>query len=445
MVIKKEYETAKKWYLNSYKEFTEKLNGQNETFFAELRSDAIAQLEKINFPAPKDEEWKYTNLLPLLKNNFIPANILSRTTVNAATVATKNFKGLDSYKLVFVNGLYEPNLSAVPGLSAGIVIDSFNNILKTNPALIEKYIRKFSKINTAFDALNTAYASDGLVVILQDGKIAEKPIEVLYLNGDNDNSVLCSPRNLVVAGKNSQVSIITNYEGISDNPYFSNITTEIFADENSIVDFYKIQNESGNAFHIERVETIQNRKSVFSHYNISFGGGLVRNDINTELDDEFVETHYYGLYLGSKKQHIDNHTYMDHAKPNCVSNEVYKGILDDNSHGVFNGKILVRKDAQKTNAYQSNKTVLLSKSATIDTKPQLEIYADDVKCSHGATVGHLDDTAYFYIRSRGIPADLAKSILIRAFASDVVDAVKIEELKEQINHMIFEHLNRVEI
>ena len=199
------------------------------------------------------------------------------------------------------------------------------------------------------------------------------------------------------------------------------------------------------SFHIEKVQAIQKKNSVFNHYNINFGGAIVRNDINTLHDDQNIETHYYGLYLAHGKQHVDNHTFIDHAKPNCMSNELYKGILDDNSRGVFNGKIIVRKDAQKTNAYQQNKTILLSKSATIDTKPQLEIFADDVKCSHGATVGHLDDTSEFYIRSRGVPQELAKSMLIRAFANDVIDTVKIEPLKEQINHMIFEHLHRVEI
>ncbi|MBU1096170.1 MAG: Fe-S cluster assembly protein SufD [Bacteroidetes bacterium] len=445
MAIKKEIDSAKEWYLNGFEEFKSKLNGQTKTFFTELRNDAIDQLGKINFPTSKDEEWKYTNVSPLLKNNFIPANLINHSIVDSTAVNSKIFKGFDSYLLVFVNGVYNSNLSNIAELPEGIVVDSFNNVLKTKPELIEKHVRAFSKTNNAFDALNTAFTTDGLVVILPEGKTLEKPIQALYLNGNNENTVLSSPRNLIVAGKNSQVSIIANYQAVSENPYFSNITTEVFADESSVVDLYKIQNESMKAFHIERVETYQNKKSVFSHYNISFGGRLVRNDINTKLDDEFIETHYYGLYLGSKDQHIDNHTYMDHAKPNCESNEIYKGILDDSSRGVFNGKIMVRKDAQKTNAYQSNKTVLLSKEAKIDTKPQLEIYADDVKCSHGATVGHLDDTAYFYIRSRGIPADLAKSILIRAFVSDVVETLKIEELREQINHLIFEHLHRVEI
>jgi len=267
----------------------------------------------------------------------------------------------------------------------------------------------------------------------------------LYLNTSKTENILSVPRNLIVAGKNSQVSVIANYQGYGEKVYLNNIVTEVYADEYSIVDLYKIQNEDANSFHIEKVQGYQKKNSIFNHYNISFGGKIVRNDINSVLDDENVETHYYGLYLGSGKQHIDNHTFMDHAKPNCMSNELYKGILDDESRGVFNGKIIVRQDAQKTNAYQQNKTVLLSKKAIIDTKPQLEIFADDVKCSHGATIGHLDEESEFYIRSRGVPQELAKSMLIRAFANDVIETIKIDELKEQMNHLIFEHLHRVEI
>jgi Fe-S cluster assembly protein SufD len=212
-----------------------------------------------------------------------------------------------------------------------------------------------------------------------------------------------------------------------------------------LVDYYKILDENDDSFHVDRTQVHQHESSVFTHFSLSFGSGIGRNDLKSTLDGENIECNYFGLYLAHEKQHIDNHTFVDHAKPNSVSNELYKGILDDESRGVFSGKILVRQDAQKTNAYQSNKTVLLSKKANIDTKPQLEIYADDVKCSHGATVGHLDETAYFYIRSRGVPAELAKSMLIRAFVNDVVEKIKIEELRDEINHMIFNHLHRVEI
>lgn len=440
-----ELKNTKEWYLSSFKKFEEKLNGQSKSFLHQIRKDALTKLSEMSFPTNRDEEWKYTNVQPITKQNFVPAYVSKAEKIKKEDVEKFLFTDFDYHLLVFINGIFSEELSYVENLPTGIFVGSLNRIVKENPELINKYISKFSRIDNAFNALNTAYATDGLVVFVPDSNIIEKPIQVLYLNTSAEENILSVPRNLVVTGKNSQVSVIANYQGYGDKVYLSNVVTEVYADENSIVDLYKIQNENDNSFHIEKVQAYQKRNSIFNHYNISFGGAIVRNDINSVLDDENVETHYYGLYLGRGKQHIDNHTFMDHAKPNCMSNELYKGILDDNARGVFNGKIIVRQDAQKTNAYQQNKTVLLSKQAVIDTKPQLEIFADDVKCSHGATVGHLDEVSEFYIRSRGVPQELAKSMLIRAFANDVIETIKIDALKEQINHLIFEHLHRVEI
>jgi Fe-S cluster assembly protein SufD len=440
-----EHKSVNEWYVAKFKSFEDKLNGQSKSFLHDIRKKALNNLAELSFPTNRNEEWKYTNVAPILKHNFIPAMISTVPKFQQDEIKPFLFKDFDYHLIVFLNGLFAEELSEIGNLPKGVVVDGLNRITKNNPGSISKYINNLSKIDNAFNALNTAYSYDGLVVIIPDGTILEKPIQVLYLNSSKDDLVLSLPRNLIIAGKNSQVSVITNYRGYGDKTYFSNIITEIYIGENAIVDFYKIQNENDESYHIEKVQAIQKKNSVFNHYNINFGGAIVRNDINTLHDDQNIETHYYGLYLAHGKQHVDNHTFIDHAKPNCISNELYKGILDDNSRGVFNGKIIVRRDAQKTNAYQQNKTILLSKTATIDTKPQLEIFADDVKCSHGATVGHLDDTSEFYIRSRGVPQELAKSMLIRAFANDVIDTVKIEPLKEQINHMIFEHLHRVEI
>jgi len=440
-----EHKSANEWYVSKFKSFEDKLNGQSKSFLHDIRKNALENLAELSFPTNKNEEWKYTNVTPILKQNFIPALISSLPKFKKDEIKQFLFKDFDYHLMVFVNGLFSEELSEINNLPKGVVVDGLNRVTKNNPGSISKYINKLSKIDNAFNALNTTYSYDGLVVVVPDGIILEKPIQVLYLNSSKDDLVLSLPRNLIVAGKNSQVSVISNYHGYGDKIYFSNIITEVYVEGNAIVDFYKIQNENDESYHIEKMQATQKKNSVFNHYNINFGGAIVRNDINTLHDDQNIETHYYGLYLAHGKQHIDNHTFVDHAKPNCMSNELYKGILDDNSRGVFNGKIIVRKDAQKTNAYQQNKTILLSKTATIDTKPQLEIFADDVKCSHGATVGHLDDTSEFYIRSRGVPQELAKSMLIRAFANDVIDTVKIEPLKEQINHMIFEHLHRVEI
>ena len=436
---------SKEFYIDSFQKFEKKLNGESKSFLHEIRRQAVAQLAELTFPSTKNEEWKYTDVSPIIKQDFIPAINTELPKISNELIKNYLFKDLDFHLLVFVNGIFREELSNIAELPGGVIISNLAFLAKENPGLLQKYLAKYNKIENAFTALNNAFSSDGLAVIVPDGKIVDKPVQVLYLNTSKDEPVLSQPRNIIVTGKNSQVSIIANFVGTGSKSYFNNAVTEILLDENAIVDLYKVQNELNNSYHIEKVQAHQKKNSVFNHFNIAFGGLIVRNDVNSILDDENIETHYYGLYLANEKQHIDNHTFVDHAKPNCMSNELYKGILDDNSHGVFNGKIIVRQDAQKTNAYQQNKTILLSKTAKIDTKPQLEIFADDVKCSHGATVGHLDDVSEFYIRSRGVPQELAKSMLIRAFANDVIEKVKIEPLKEQLNHMIFEHLHRVEI
>lgn len=435
---------ANDWYLSQFKTFEEKLNGHSESFLHDIRKNALSQLETMDFPTQRDEEWKYTNVSPILKNDFIPA-LASKSVVGDVDINKYLLGGFEYHLLVFVNGRFNEELSDIGELPNGCYVNSLAKAVTEKPELVEQHIGKLSSIDNAFNALNTTYIYDGLFVHVPDGKIIEKPIQVLNLSGSEDEAVMTNPRNVIAVGKNAQVSIIANYRGLFNSTYFNNVVNEISVDRDAVVDLYKIQHENDNAYHINKTVIDQKETSVFSHYAMSFGGGLVRNDLQSKLDGENIETNYWGLYLANDSKHIDNHTFVDHAKPNCVSNELYKGILDDKSRGVFSGKILVRQDAQQTNAYQSNKTVLLSDDATIDTKPQLEIYADDVKCSHGATVGHLDDEAHFYIVSRGISEEFAKSMLIRAFAYDVIEKVKIEPLREQLSHMIFEQLHRVEV
>lgn len=442
-----EFQKTKEWYLNNFQSFEEKLNGDSKLFLHEVRKEAINQLARTDFPNTKDEEWRFTNINPILKQNFIPAVNLDNKVqlVSKEELRKYLFSGFEFYLMTFINGIFSEELSDLNNIPKGISIDSLSSLSKKNNEFIKTRISKFIKTENAFNLLNKAYSTDGAVIIVNDNVVLEKPIQILYLNGDRDNSVLSVPHNFIFAGKNSQVSVVNLFASIDNSSiHFTNSLTEVFTDESAIVDLYKIQNENDKSYHYEKVEAYQLKRSIFNHYNFAFGAEIVRNDINSTLDDENIETHYYGLYLANGNQLVDNHTFVDHAKPNCMSNELYKGILDNNARGVFNGKIIVRKDAQKTNAYQQNKTVLLSNGAKVNTKPQLEIFADDVKCTHGATVGHLDDTAYYYIRTRGIPSELAKSMLIRAFANDVVEVIKITPLREQLNHMIFEHLHKVE-
>lgn len=439
------YDEMRNWYISNFQEFESKLNGQSKTFLHDIRKDALTKLKDLHFPTIKDEEWKYTNIAPLMKENFQLPEKVEATKIDEEFIYKNSFTDFDYDRIVFINGKFSPQFSIIGELPKGVVIGSLAKAITDNTEIVKKYIGKYSKVENAFTAMNHTYSTDGLFVYLPEGKMLERPIQVFFVNGNEKEKMLSIPRNLIIAESGSSGKIITNYVGFNTNPYFTNTLSEIHVDANANLDYIKIQNEKKNAFHIDKTDIFQEKGSIFNHYSFAFGAALSRTDISSVLDNENIECHFYGIYLGKDKQHLDHHTFVDHAKPNCMSNEVYKGILDDESRGVFNGQILVRPDAQKTNAYQSNKTVLLSDKATIDTKPQLEIFANDVKCSHGATIGKLDEEAYFYIRSRGVEDKIAQSMLIHAFAADVIEAVNIEELRDQLNHKLFETLNRIEI
>ncbi len=433
------------WYSSLYNKFTDSLNGNSNLPNRELGNKSFDALKGSKFPTMKDEEWKYTNVNEVLEQEFVPATIADTKKLASDNIKDKVFTGFDYDQAVFYNGEYVEELSCFGELPKSVIAGSIKNVMQENPELVNKYFNKSYDNPSAFNHLNHVYTTDGFFLYVPDGKMLERPIQVVNISGSENESVLVSPHNLMVVGDNASASVILNHVALEGKPYFNNIITETFVGKSGNLNVYKVESEDSNSYHIERTESVTEEKGVFSHFVFTFGGKLVRNNLNSVMTGEFAEINYYGLYLGNKEQHIDNHTFVNHAKPNCESNELYKGILDDKARGVFSGKILVMQDAQKTNAYQSNKAVLLSEDAHVDAKPQLEIYADDVKCSHGATVGHLDDIAYFYIRSRGVPSDLAKSMLIRAFADDVVQKVNIEALREILNHKIFEHLQRVKI
>ena len=434
---------TKDWYLKSFEKFESSLNGEMASDFHKVRKNAIRAFAEMDFPTIKNEDWKYTNIEPLLNYNFIPAE--KKTKLNLEDISKYLIPGLKAKTIVFINGQFSEKLSSLNHdiEKLGIKIDSFANMVKRVPELVNKYFAKYAKLNNGFIALNTAFAKDGAFIYVPDEITVNDPIHILNLNGGEDDNLLSQPRNLIIAGKNSRVKILETYNSISNNANFTNVVTEVIADEGSNIDLYRIQDESLNSFQVSLTQVEQKKHSVFTVYTMTTGGALVRNDVNSVLDDEGCETHLYGLYITDGSQHVDNHTMMDHAKPHCLSNELYKGVLNGKSRAVFNGKVLVRPDAQKTNAYQSNKNILLSPDAKVDTKPQLEIFADDVKCSHGATVGQLDEESLFYLCSRGIPKDMARSILIRAFANDVFEEIKIDEVHEHINNLIFSKLKNV--
>lgn len=433
---------TKNWYIENFDKFESSLNGQAKTELHQLRKNAFEQFLSEGFPTTNLEEWKYTNISQINKFNFTPANLVEKLSVTRDEVEKNLFTKKDINLIVVINGFIDKNFS---NIQPELKID-FRNLSESglcDSSFNKKFLKNEFVNNDGMSYLNSAFINDGLVLNIPDNTIIENPVYILFLNGNKNENLLIQPRNIYSVGKNSQLKIIESFASLDSNTYLFNGITEIFLDENSNLEFDRVQDEADSVFHINRTQVIQKRSSVFTSSIISIGGEIIRNDLNSALIEENSECHFYGLYLADGKRMIDNHSLIDHAVPHCHSNELYKGILDEESRGIFNGKVIVRKDAQKTLAYQSNKNLLLSKKAKINTKPQLEIFADDVKCSHGATVGQLDEQSMFYLQSRGINKSVAKSILIKAFASDVLEKVNDDLLREKLNHHILEKLHQV--
>ncbi|MCX7878675.1 MAG: Fe-S cluster assembly protein SufD [Ignavibacteria bacterium] len=421
-------------YLTQFRESTESLNGNSVSGIHKLRTNAIEKFHELGFPTTKNEDWKYTNVSVL--NNF---HFRKSPVQNLDKSLAEKYKipGLDAELIVIVNGIFSHELSEISSQPDGVVIGSLKS---AENDLLNAHLGKYSEINNGFTALNTALAGDGVLIYVPDNTVLKKTVHIIYLSGDDNLNALVQPRNLIIAGENSRLNIIETYHSIYGNETLLNSVTEIKCGRNSGVKLYRLQSENNQTFHINLTEAHLEEACNYSHYSVTLGGRLVRNDTNIVLDAENSTGNLYGLYLTEENQHVDNHTLIDHRKPHCQSNELYKGILSGKSHGVFNGKVFVRKDAQKTNAYQSNKAILLSDDAKIDTKPQLEIFADDVKCSHGAAIGQLDEQALFYLRSRGIDEANARKILLRAFANDVFEKIEDEVIHNWLNEIVTERL-----
>jgi Fe-S cluster assembly protein SufD len=425
------------WYISLFNEFENNLNGESKSAVHLLRKKAIEDFSQLSFPTNKNEEWRFTNISPLLKHKFIPA--IKGQSISMNEVDRFRFNGMKCFLMVFVNGFFSEELSEISSIKDKITIKSLSAAIKENNPDLQKHFAKYADSSTQiFTALSTAYIMDGVFIHIPEGIVIEEPIHILFFSSSMDEKIMSHPRNLIIAEKNSQSLIIEHYTGLDNSIYFTNAVTEIFVGENAVVHHTKIQEESKSSYHIARMETIQERNSLFTSNMISLGGEISRNDFNTRFIGTGGESELNGLFLIDGSQLFDAHTLIDHASPHCNSHELYKGILDGKSRGVFNGKVIVRKDAQKTNAFQENNNIILSNEALVNTKPQLEIFADDVKCSHGATVGQLDNEALFYLKSRGIGEEKSRDILIHAFASDVVRRLKIDKIKEHIENILTE-------
>lgn len=420
-------------FISEFQKFESSLNGEAISTFHKIRQNAIASFNELGFPVKRLEEWKYTNINPILKHNFKQAFSDYKIDLSKEDIESYLMKNTDINLLVLINGQFEKSLSKIVTNNNQIFIGSFLEGKDKFSNVVEKHFSKYADFkNNGLTALNTAFAKDGAFVYVQNNAEAKEPVHILNISDSRTDSFLSQPRNLIVVEDGGSINIVEDYYTIGDKHSFTNVVSEIYCGENSKVEHYKLQNDGDNSYNMGTTQVCQEKDSKFSNTTISWGGSIIRNNLNSVFNGTNTECHFFGLYLLKGKQHIDNHTLADHAMPHCYSNELYKGIIDEKATGVFNGKIMVRKDAQKTNAYQSNNNILLSDDATIYSKPQLEIFADDVKCSHGATSGQLSKEEMFYLRSRGIGEDDARTLLLYAYASDVLDSIKIDELREML-------------
>ncbi len=428
------------WYLSLFRDFENQMNGEKSSSFHKARKEAIDKFAETDFPNTHQEDWRFTDISPILKHTFSHADRNTAPAPARNEISRFLFDGMESHLVVFVNGFYSEGLSALHSLPEGVVIGSLAEVLKKgNETSREHILSSASAGDNAFTALNLAFASDGAYVYLPDGAEVEKPVHLLFISG-GEGEYFSHPRNVIIAGRNSRVRVIEHYVSLNGNTYFTNAVTEIRAGENSSVGTVKIQSDGIDAYHISTTEAFLDRNADYLSHGLSFGANIYRHSLNVALNGEGSNATLEGLYLLSGNQLSDTHSMIDHVSPHCTSQEHYKGILDGHSHGVFNGKIMVRKDAQQTNSYQENRNIILSNEAKVDTKPQLEIFADDVKCSHGATVGQLNNESMFYLRSRGISEEQAKLMLIYAFASDVLKDIKEEAIRDRLEKVLSERL-----
>jgi Fe-S cluster assembly protein SufD len=405
----------------------------------DLRSRGAARFATLGIPTVRDEDWRFTNVTALGSIDFALAGPIS-----GAADRLSGFAYTDApLRLVVVNGRFDTTLSRTRGLPAGVHAGSLAGALTDHADVVQRYFGQLADFTSrSFAALNTAFVQDGAFIHIPDGVVLDTPIHVVFVSGADGSTVMAHPRTLIVAGAGAEARIIESYIGTSGETYFNNAVSEVFVGENASVDHYKVQEESLDAFHVASLHAHTSRSSRFSSHSFTLGGRIARNDALIILDGEGGDCTLNGLYLADRERLVDNHTTIDHAKPHCGSHEVYKGILGGTSRAVFNGKIIVRQDAQKTDAKQTNRALLLTDGATINTKPQLEIFADDVKCTHGAAIGQLDDEAIFYLRARGMTYAEARDMLIHAFAGQVLDGVKVEPLRAALEAELFEQLAR---
>ena len=404
-------------------------------FVHDIRSEAIKNFENTGFPDKKQEAWKYTSLKSLLKKDFsiFPKEV---NAIEYRDVKKFFLHEIDTYKIVFIDGIYSSFLSETTHDGVDICLMSSALTKPMYKPVIDLYFNKIAQKDESLTTLNTAFCREGAYIYIPKNKAPKKTVEILHFATGNEANLMLQPRNLIIVEENAELQVIERHQSLSSNAVLTNAVTEIYAAKHANIDYYKVQNNVKSASLIDNTYISQKDTSTVKVHTFSFGGQLTRNNLNFYQDGQHVNSTMKGVSILSENQHVDHHTLVHHRQPNCESHQDYKGIYGEKSTGVFNGKIIVDKIAQKTNAFQQNNNILISDKATINTKPQLEIFADDVKCSHGCTIGQLDDEALFYLRSRGIPKKEAAALLMYAFANNVLESVRIPELKTRINKLI---------
>lgn len=425
-------------YLETFSDFEKVAVGNDQPWLRNLRAEAFARFCQVGLPTTRDEDWRFTNISAIAQTQFrlAPKNELAKDILGGLRFTEA------VCELVFVNGHFAPELSSLDNLPNGVTVNALAKGITAKSAYVESHLGRYLNIQRdAFSALNTAFAEDGAFVHVRRGTVAEQPIYLLFISTATDAPSMNHPRNLFVIEEESQVAIIEDYVSLGDTAgSLCNTATELIAKDGAIVSHYMIEREHKQSFNISTLRIEQGRNANVASHSVLLGGGIVRNNVHPVLAGEGSECLINGLFVGSGKQHLDNYMLVEHAKPHCSSRQFYNGILDDNAHGVFHGRIIVHKDAQKTDAKQTNRNLLLSDNAQIDTKPQLEIYADDVKCTHGATIGQIEENALFYLRSRGIDEISARKLLLLAFANECLDRMAPGLARDHVEKLIQAHL-----
>jgi Fe-S cluster assembly protein SufD len=426
-------------YLKDFESFT-RTGGSRSEWLEALRQAGLERFRAVGFPSAREEDWRFNTLGPITGTNFRLAGA-EPSGLRAADLQSFLYAVPGASTLVFVNGRFAPALSSIASLPAGVTLRNLAGAIGPQGDLLSQYLGQYAKLDhNGFTALNTAFVKDGLFLHVASGVDAGAPVHAVFVSDHRAEGAATHPRNFILIEPRARAAVIESYVGLTGGTYLTNSVTEAVVQDGAYLEHTKIQRESEQAFHVGTTHLHQGRDSRGLSFSVSFGGAISRNNLDLILDGPGIDSHLLGMYMGRGRQEVDNHTFILHAHPNCSTREVYKGILDGRSHGIFNGKIYVTPEAQKTDAKQTNRALLLSDTARIDTKPQLEIFADDVKCTHGATVGSLDPLAAFYLKSRGIPATRAHKILTYAFAAEVLEEIPHAAVRAELETVALSRL-----